>query len=169
MMGKKGSSSATHSDTGRTGSTDSCVDITIFNAHPRTRLQHRRICDAVHVALHGERVTSITLNIVLVSDDELLAMNRQYLSHDYFTDVISFTLEVEPLEGEIYISVDRAREQAAEHRVPLYHEVMRLAIHGALHIVGYDDTTEDEREQMRSLENRYLAQVTGSGLHRLGR
>ncbi len=84
-------------------------------------------------------------------------MNREFLQHDYYTDVITFPLEEKPLEGEIYISVDRAREQAAEHNVGVYHEVRRLAIHGTLHLLGHDDATTQEREEMRSLENHFLA------------
>lgn len=130
--------------------------VSVTNAHPSTRLRRAPIADAVLRALKGERIARCTINVILVSDEELLEMNRQFLSHDYLTDVITFPLEETPLEGEIYISVDRAREQAGEAGVGLYEEVSRLAIHGALHLAGYDDATPDERERMRILEDRYL-------------
>jgi rRNA maturation RNase YbeY len=132
-------------------------EIEVINAHPRTRLRRSEIADGVARALNGEKVPRAQVNVVLVSDEELLQMNRTHLEHDYYTDVITFTLEEEPLEGEIYISVDRAREQAAEYGVGLYEEVRRLAIHGALHLAGHNDATEGEREAMRRLEDRYLA------------
>jgi probable rRNA maturation factor len=131
--------------------------ITVINAHPRTRLRKDGIASGVAHVLRGENVGSAEVNVVLVSDDDLLAMNREHLAHDYYTDVITFTIEEQPLEGEIYISVDRAREQAAEYGVGLYEVVRRLAIHGALHLAGYNDATQSEREGMRQLEDRYLS------------
>ncbi len=131
--------------------------IEVINAHPRTRLRRSEIADGVARALAGENITAAEVNVVLVSDEELLEMNRAHLHHDYYTDVITFTLEQKPLEGEIYISLDRAREQAAEYGVGLYEEIKRLAIHGALHLAGYNDATDADREAMRRLEDRYLA------------
>lgn len=132
-------------------------DIDVINAHPRTRLRRSEIGACVARTLQGERIGAAQVNVVLVSDDELLEINRAHLQHDYYTDVITFMLEEEPLEGEIYISVDRAREQAAEYGVGLYEEIKRLAVHGALHLAGHDDATDAQREQMRVLEDRYLA------------
>jgi probable rRNA maturation factor len=131
-------------------------EITVINAHPRTRLRKADIAERVARVLEGEKVPRAQVNVILVSDDDLLEMNRTHLQHDYYTDVITFALEDEPLEGEIYISVDRAREQAAEYNVGLYEEITRLAVHGALHLSGYDDATNQERERMRMLEDHYL-------------
>jgi rRNA maturation RNase YbeY len=138
------------------------TQITVVNAHPTTRLRRASIEAAVRRALggehRGEHRGASSVSVILVSDEELLEMNRRFLEHDYLTDVITFPLEEEPLEGEIYISLDRAREQAAEAGVGLYVEVERLAIHGALHLVGYDDATPEERERMRLLEDKYLVE-----------
>ncbi len=106
------------------------------------------------------RVASIA--VILVDDDRLLQMNRRFLSHDYLTDVITFPIESRPIEGEIYISLDRAREQARDYGHGLTDEVRRLAAHGALHLAGYDDATELERERMRMLEDRYLERSAGA-------
>jgi len=130
--------------------------IDVINAHPRTRLRRAPIAGGVERALRGEKVRRAEVNVILVDDEELLRMNREHLGHDYYTDVITFTLEEKPLEGEIYISVDRAREQAREYGVGLYEEVKRLAIHGALHLAGYDDATDEQRGRMKALEDRYL-------------
>lgn len=134
------------------------TQITVVNAHPTTRLRRASIEAAVRRALGGEHRGASSVSVILVSDEELLEMNRRFLEHDYLTDVITFPLEEEPLEGEIYISVDRAREQAAEASVGLYTEVERLAIHGALHLAGYDDATPEDRGRMRLLEDKYLVE-----------
>jgi rRNA maturation RNase YbeY len=102
------------------------------------------------------------VTVILVSDDELLSLNRKYLAHNYLTDVITFPLESDPLEGEVYISVDRAREQAREHSTGLYAEVARLAIHGALHLCGHDDASVHDRNAMRQLEDLYLSKAFSS-------
>jgi rRNA maturation RNase YbeY len=130
--------------------------IDVINAHPSTRLKRAGIIDAVRRVFTGEDVGEAVASVILVSDAELHQMNRTFLGHDYQTDVITFRLEDEPLEGEIYISVDRAREQAKEYGVGLYDEIYRLAAHGALHLAGYDDATPAEREAMRRLEDHYL-------------
>ena len=87
-------------------------------------------------------------------------MNRKFLSHNYSTDVISFSIEEDPLEGEIYINLDQARIQAKEEGTGLYQEVRRLAIHGVLHLVGYDDSTKEERREMSKLEDRFLGSTS---------
>jgi rRNA maturation RNase YbeY len=135
--------------------------VTVINAHPSTRLRRAPISASVERVLKGEKIRSAEINVVLVSDQDLLEMNRKHLQHDYFTDVITFPLEASPLEGEIYISIDRAREQAEEYGVGLYDEVRRLAIHGTLHLAGYDDRTTGERQRMRDLEDRYLGNPGG--------
>jgi len=137
--------------------------VSVINAHPTTRLRHAPIATAVQQALRGENIRRSEVTVVLVSDAELLRMNREFLQHDYFTDVITFPIESEPLEGEIYISLDRARDQAAQYGVGVYDEVCRLAIHGALHLAGHDDATPEERAAMSTLEDRYLATLENFG------
>jgi rRNA maturation RNase YbeY len=135
----------------------SSVQVTVINAHPTTRLRKGGVSEKVARALRGEKIGRGEVTVILVDDEELLRMNREHLRHDYYTDVITFPLEEDPLEGEIYISVDRAREQASEYGVGLYDEIERLAIHGALHLAGYDDADESSRAEMRRLEDRYLS------------
>jgi len=141
--------------------------VSVINAHPTTRLRRAPIATAVAATLRGEKIRRAEVTVVLVSDGELLRMNREFLRHDYFTDVITFPIENDPMEGEIYISIDRAREQAAQYGVGVYHEVCRLAIHGTLHLAGHDDATFEERAAMSALEDRYLATLkppsSGSG------
>lgn len=106
----------------------------------------------------GENIVDYELNIIIVDDDKIHRLNAEYLNHDYTTDVITFKLEDSPVVGEIYISADTAREQAAEYKVSLQNEILRLVAHGCLHLAGYDDNTDDDREKMHILENKYISQ-----------
>ena len=130
--------------------------VQVINAHPRVRLPRQPIVEAVERVLARERVAAGEVSVILVDDEELLGLNRRHLDHDYYTDVITFGLERDPLDAEIYISVDRAREQAADVGVRLTDEIRRLAVHGALHLAGHDDATDEERAAMSRLEDRYL-------------
>lgn len=96
------------------------------------------------------------ISFVVCDDKFIHELNMKYLKHDYPTDVISFVLEESPLEAEIYISCETAKEQAEEYRVSLTQEIARLAIHGVLHVAGYDDSTEEQKNIMRKLEDKYL-------------
>lgn len=111
---------------------------------------------AVMRVLEGEHIGEGEVTIVVMDDAAIHEMNKTYLQHDYPTDVITFCLDREPLCGEIYISAETAREQAAEYGVSFTNEMMRLAAHGALHLAGYDDATDAERERMRKLEDKYI-------------
>ncbi len=102
---------------------------------------------------------SLDLSIVAMSDGELLAINRASLGHDYLTDVITFELErtKTAIESELYISVERALENARRFKRMAEEEIVHLVIHGVLHLAGYMDKTPPERKQMRKRERWYLA------------
>lgn len=98
------------------------------------------------------------ISIIFISSRKSRIINRTYLRHDYVTDVVTFCLETSPvLEGEIYVNLDRARQQAGEYQVSVANETARLVIHGCLHLLGYDDATEAQRRVMKRVEDRYLA------------
>ncbi|NUQ80600.1 MAG: rRNA maturation RNase YbeY [Bacteroidetes bacterium] len=136
--------------------------IRLFIDHPKPPAIKKRLLirQAGDVSLH-EKVSWESVNIILTTDESLLAMNRTYLQHDYETDVISFGLHEpgKPVVGEIYISLDQARVQAREYKVPVAQEISRLVIHGALHLCGYDDQTISQQEIMRKKEEFYLTKV----------
>ncbi len=98
------------------------------------------------------------LRYVFCSDDMLLDINRNFLQHDYFTDIISFGLSEigEPIEGEIYISIDRVRDNAQLLGQTYKEEMLRVLFHGALHLCGYKDKTKSEIITMRAKEDQYL-------------
>ena len=99
-----------------------------------------------------------SLIYVFTSDEYLLKINQEFLQHDYYTDVITFTLSSvkEKIEGEVYISVDRVKENAKQLAANFSHELYRVMIHGALHLCGYEDKFKNEQLVMRQLEEKYL-------------
>ena len=95
--------------------------------------------------------------IIFCSDGYLLDVNRKYLGHDYFTDIITFDYcEGERLSGDLFISVDSVRENAVEYGTEFANELNRVMVHGLLHLIGYDDHTEEDVKTMREKENQYL-------------
>ncbi|MBR4619822.1 MAG: rRNA maturation RNase YbeY [Salinivirgaceae bacterium] len=98
------------------------------------------------------------VNYILCSDAYLLDINRQYLNHDYYTDVISFDYcEENVISGDIFISVDTVADNAKEYGTTFENELERVMIHGVLHFVGYNDKSDDEVKEMRAKENQYLS------------
>ena len=103
---------------------------------------------AVRHVLAAEGVEAAEISVAFVGDAEIARMNEGYLAHEGATDVISFALHAEgerPL-GDIYVGVEQAARQAAEMQVPPEEELLRLAIHGTLHVLGYDHPVDVERE-----------------------
>jgi probable rRNA maturation factor len=97
------------------------------------------------------------VNYIFCSDHYLLQINKQFLQHDYFTDIITFDLSVtDVIEAEIYISVDRVRDNASTLKVSFEDEILRVIIHGALHLCGYKDKKKSEIEKMRNREGHYM-------------
>jgi probable rRNA maturation factor len=99
------------------------------------------------------------LQYIFCSDPYLLEINRQFLQHDFFTDIITFDLSEkgQPTSGEIYISVDRVRDNAQNFDSSLKTELLRVIFHGALHLCGFKDKTPKEERKMRKTEEKYLA------------
>jgi len=94
------------------------------------------------------------ISIIFCSDEYLLDLNKRFLNHNYFTDVITFDNSIEnTINGEIYISVDRLKENAKNLKAKLFDEYIRIIIHGTLHLFGYGDKTEEEKSIMTQKEN----------------
>jgi len=110
-------------------------------------------------AVENEEYTIGALNYIFTSDNILLQLNKEYLRHFTLTDIITFDLAEKQgeLTGDIFISIDRARENAKEFKVSLAEELNRLMIHGVLHLMGYKDKTLAEKEIMRAKEEFYLS------------
>ena len=99
-----------------------------------------------------------SLNLVISDDIHLNALKKEYFNQDHFTDIITFNLEDEgnPIEGEIYISMDRIEDNSNTFGTSLENEFKRIFIHGLLHLCGYDDQAKSEKENMCKLEDYYL-------------
>jgi rRNA maturation RNase YbeY len=97
------------------------------------------------------------VNIIFCSDNYILDVNMRYLQHDYFTDIITFDYcEKDILSGDLFISIDSVRENALFYGVPFADELDRVMVHGLLHLIGYDDHTEEQIQEMRAKEDYYL-------------
>ena len=97
------------------------------------------------------------INIIFCSDNYILDVNMKYLQHDYFTDIITFDYcEGKVLSGDLFISVDSVRENSIEFGTDFGEELHRVIVHGVLHLIGYDDHTEEDKKVMRQKENYYL-------------
>ena len=103
----------------------------------------------------GKKIKSI--NYIFCTDKALLEINRQFLNHDFYTDIITFDLsETEVIEAEIYISIDRVKDNALQLGVSFKLELHRVIFHGVLHLCGYKDKSKAEKNKMRGKEEFYL-------------
>jgi probable rRNA maturation factor len=98
-----------------------------------------------------------TISIIFCSDEYLLKMNKEYLNHDFFTDVITFNYcEKEFVSGDIFISINRISENSEKFHESFNRELLRVLFHGVLHLVGYNDKTSEEKKLMKKMEDFYL-------------
>ena len=100
------------------------------------------------------------LNFILTNDKIVRKLNVKYLGHNYFTDVIAFDYsENEILNGEVYISKDKVKRNAIKYKVSLNSEILRVMIHGTLHLCGMDDKSKEEKNVMRKLEDKWIKEI----------
>ena len=126
---------------------------TFFNFKPKalTKLWLRTVAGSESRKLGN-------VNIIFCSDNYILDINMKYLQHDYFTDIITFDYcEKNTLSGDLFISVDSVRENALLYGAPSFEdELNRVIVHGLLHLIGYDDHSDEQVAVMRQKENYYL-------------
>jgi len=109
----------------------------------------------VLVSLESFELGDVTL--IFCTDEELLAINKEHLAHDYYTDIITFNYNTDSLiSGDLFVSVDRVTDNAMQLGVSLEEELHRVCFHGVLHLLGYNDKTPNEIDAMRQKENFYL-------------
>jgi len=127
--------------------------------HPVTLTDRKRLKSFIAARLKTGGKAGALLNFIFCTDDQLLAINQQYLNHDYFTDIITFDLSEKSsdlLISDIYISVDRVKENARLHHVRLHTELHRVIFHGILHLLGFKDKTPRDQQKMRAAEDEWL-------------
>ena len=135
------------------------MPIRFFFENTRISLgERRRLKNFIENIFKQEGAVLNSLSIIFCTDDFLLGINNDFLGHNYFTDIVTFNLCDEPgmIEGEIYISADRIRENAKLNKVPVEKELHRVIFHGVLHLCGYKDKSSSQKKLMTSLENRNL-------------
>lgn len=98
-----------------------------------------------------------SINVIITSDEELLIFNQKYLGKNEFTDVIAFDYtESESISGDIYVSIDRVRDNTQKYQTTIIDELERVIIHGVLHLCGYSDDTDVEKDRMTKIENYFM-------------
>ena len=129
--------------------TDS-INITLKNRKPLKQF--------IATLFKKEKIQLQSLNYVFCSDEQLLSINKQYLNHDYYTDIITFDLSENKnsVIGDIYISYDRVKDNAKTQKTTIKNELHRVIFHGALHLCGYKDKTKNDIKLMREKEEAYL-------------
>jgi len=133
------------------------IDIKIFNDTTRKRLPKMAVVEILNYALKQQKIRKAVINLIYVDNAQILELNKKFLKHNHFTDVISFNLEESDfLLGEIYISVDTAIEQSIAYGVSLTNEILRLSVHGLLHLCGMKDELPQDKMKMTQIENKYL-------------
>jgi probable rRNA maturation factor len=133
-----------------------------FNTHARRRFPVGRCNEAVRRVLRAEKVGNAEVSVVLTGDAAMRRLNLRWRGHRGSTDVLSFPLgDSETLEGELYVNLDRAEQQAREYGIPYGEEVVRLIVHGVLHLAGYDDTAPPRARRMKKREDGLVERLAG--------
>ena len=132
--------------------------ILLSTNHPHLRFPGKEVLRALKIVHKEEGKEIPALAIICTHNRFIRKINREFLAHDYITDVIAFPLGKDGgVEAEIYINLDAARNQAKKFNVTYTQETRRLLIHGALHLLGYDDKTQHKKNKMKAREEFYLA------------
>ena len=114
----------------------------------------------INNSIREENRISGELNIIFTSDKYLLGINKQYLKHNYFTDIVTFNYcENDIISGDIFISIETVKNNSARFDVNYTTELKRVIIHGILHLIGYDDQNDEEKAIIRQKENYYLERL----------
>lgn len=120
-------------------------------------VNQKKITEWVTNTIHKENYKLEEISYIFCDDNYLLGLNINYLDHDTLTDIISFDYSVgKIISGDIFISIERVKENAGKFKVDFKNELHRVIIHGILHYCGYKDKTEDEKKEMRYKEDYYL-------------
>jgi probable rRNA maturation factor len=136
--------------------------INFFTEDITFNLKHKRAIKAwLKNTIVAEGYNLSELNFILCSDEYLLHINQDYLKHDTYTDVITFdnSATLKTIVGDIFISIDRIKENASNFKSPHLTELARVMVHGTLHLLGYRDKSKTEKATMTAKEDHYLSKL----------
>jgi probable rRNA maturation factor len=134
------------------------LKIRIFYDEVKYRLREsKKALKIIEKVIRSEKQLPGDLCFIITSDEKLIEINREFLNHDFFTDVIAFTnKEQKYIGGEVYISIHTVKRNAHNYKVSLRDEIIRVMIHGTLHLCGYDDNTGKRKAEMSNKEDKWL-------------
>lgn len=134
------------------------IEIELANRQSTHRFDADRLISAARMIVSDAGIERAVASIAVVDDGTIHELNRRYLQHDYPTDVLSFLFDgsSDHLEGEVIVSADTAAAASPQYGWSVDDELLLYVIHGTLHLLGYDDTTPESRDQMRTRECHYL-------------
>ncbi len=139
-------------------------DITFFSEDIDYTLKEKaKVREWINSAIQTEGFKRVSeLNFIFCSDQYLLDINKEYLNHDTYTDIVTFDSSEDEavIAGDIFISIDRIRENATKFKVLERDELHRVIIHGVMHLCGYLDKKKEDKERMTNKENEYLQKRT---------
>jgi rRNA maturation RNase YbeY len=132
------------------------VEVPVFN--------QELFCSWLEDVVVSEGAQLGDIQFVFCSDDYLLEINKKYLNHDYYTDIVTFDYTLDNLiSGDLFMSIDRVIDNASDYTCPVFDELLRVCVHGVLHLLGYKDKTPADSVIMRSKEDYYIARYVSRG------
>ena len=143
------------------------INVNCTNETSLTVVNNDIVADIAKRVLESMNVIDADLTFIFASDKLLSVLKRKFFNKDHLTDVIAFRLNnysEKFIEGEIYISLQRVKENSSQFNQPYQKEISRLVIHGCLHLMGYDDKTSNGKKNMTMLENKYLTKTKWDGI-----
>lgn len=137
---------------------NSISNVSFFNENIKVNLANRnKLKKNIEIIFRNENKKLNSLNCIFCNDKTLLSINKKYLNHNELTDIITFDLsDDDSIQGEIYISIERVKENAGQLNLTLKEELLRVIFHGVLHLCGYGDKSLKEKKIMREKEDYYL-------------
>jgi probable rRNA maturation factor len=140
------------------------LKIRIFYDEVKYRLKSsKEVLKLIEKVIRKEKRIPGDLNFIFTTDIEIININKEFLKHNYFTDVIAFeNNKGKSVNGEIYLSIDTIRRNADNYKVSLRAEIIKVMIHGTLHLCGYADERKEDKEEMNNIENKWIKKYLGN-------
>jgi rRNA maturation RNase YbeY len=135
------------------------ITVTVHRAAKGFRVPERTVTALIKGVCKREGISNARFSVVIVGDDAMKKIHQKFLRHNTVTDIITFSLEAENIDSEIYINLPQAKRQARQYGVTVSNELHRLIVHGVLHAAGYDDTSPRLQKKMFAVQERYIREI----------